>query len=72
MAHDVRPSIWETEAGRPLSVRPAWSTSIKIFVPKTSKKKRRRRTNRKQKSLAGWGSQNNLSAELTGPRNADI
>jgi hypothetical protein len=57
MAHTFSPSTWKEEAGRPLSLRPAWSTeqfpdsqgyTEKPCLKKKKKKKERKREERER------------------------
>ena len=39
VAHTFNPSAWEAEAGRFLSLRPAWSTRVSSRTAKATKRK---------------------------------
>jgi hypothetical protein len=59
VAHTFNPSTWEAEAGRFLSLRPAWSTDSQGYTEKPCLKKQNKtkqtnkQTNKKQKTRAG-------------------
>jgi hypothetical protein len=44
VAHTFNPSTWEAEAGRFLSLRPAWSTDSQGYTEKPCLKRKRKKT----------------------------
>ena len=50
-AHAFNPSIWEAEAGRFLSLRPAWSTKVSS---RTARATQRNPVSKSQKKKRGW------------------
>jgi hypothetical protein len=62
VAHAFNPSTWEAEAGRSLSLRPAWSTEFQDSQGYTEKPrlKKQNKTKQKEKRKKGSWAETNL------------
>jgi hypothetical protein len=65
VAHDFNPSTWEAEAGRILSLRPAWSTEWVPGQPGDTEKHRLKKTNKQNKTnKRGWSKIKSKESDL--------